>query len=258
MDRTPGPPGRTVSAGQLPVVLLLAAASLLSWTSPGRPARVRARALAAAARAPAVAPSGEAPPDPRRRWLLAGAAAVAVAVLVGGPAGVVAGAAVAAGLERLLRRSSDAGARRARSALEDELPVACDLLAVCLTAGLPVAGALAAVAGALPGPLGAELASVAGRYRLGAAARAAWAGVPGPLAPLGRVLARAGESGSTVVPALHGLAADRRAALRAGTEARVRTAGVWVLAPLGACFLPAFVCLGVAPVVLGIAADVLP
>jgi hypothetical protein len=29
-----------------------------------------------------------------------------------------------------------------------------------------------------------------------------------------------------------------------------------VLAPLGVCFLPAFVCLGVAPMVLGIAADV--
>jgi hypothetical protein len=29
-----------------------------------------------------------------------------------------------------------------------------------------------------------------------------------------------------------------------------------VLAPLGACFLPAFLCLGVVPLVLGIAADV--
>ena len=27
----------------------------------------------------------------------------------------------------------------------------------------------------------------------------------------------------------------------------MRRAGVWVLAPLGACFLPAFVCLGVVP-----------
>jgi hypothetical protein len=31
---------------------------------------------------------------------------------------------------------------------------------------------------------------------------------------------------------------------------------VWVLAPLGLCFLPAFVCLGVAPMVLGIARNV--
>ena len=39
-------------------------------------------------------------------------------------------------------------------------------------------------------------------------------------------------------------------------EAAVRRAGVWVLAPLGVCFLPAFLCLGVVPMVLGIAADV--
>jgi hypothetical protein len=43
---------------------------------------------------------------------------------------------------------------------------------------------------------------------------------------------------------------------RARTEAAVRRAGVWVLAPLGLCFLPAFVCLGVAPLVLGIAGTV--
>ncbi|WP_409331354.1 type II secretion system F family protein [Trujillonella humicola] len=245
------------AAAHLPVVLLLVAAALLLRSPPGRPARDRARAVAAA-RLPAVPPSPDPSADPRRRWVLAAVAGVATVLLVGGPVGPVAGAAVAVGLERALRRSAGSGARQTRAALEDELPVACDLLAVCLAAGLPVGGALAAVAGALPGPLGEELAVVAGRYRLGSAARAAWAGVPPPLAGLGRVLARAGESGSTVAAALHGLAADRRAVLRAGTEARVRRAGVWVLAPLGACFLPAFVCLGVAPVVLGIAADVLP
>ena len=67
---------------------------------------------------------------------------------------------------------------------------------------------------------------------------------------------RAGESGATVAGSLRTLAADSRAAARAATQAAVRAAGVWVLAPLGACFLPAFVCLGVAPLVLGIAADV--
>jgi pilus assembly protein TadC len=37
----------------------------------------------------------------------------------------------------------------------------------------------------------------------------------------------------------------------------VQRAGVRVLAPLGLCFLPAFVCLGVVPLVIGIAGDVL-
>ena len=35
--------------------------------------------------------------------------------------------------------------------------------------------------------------------------------------------------------------------------ARAQRAGVTVLAPLGACFLPAFVCLGIVPVVAGLA-----
>jgi pilus assembly protein TadC len=59
-----------------------------------------------------------------------------------------------------------------------------------------------------------------------------------------------------VAPALRSLAADARASARAATESAVRRAGVWVIAPLGLCFLPAFVCLGVAPLVLGIAAGV--
>jgi hypothetical protein len=59
-----------------------------------------------------------------------------------------------------------------------------------------------------------------------------------------------------VVPALRGLAAEARTSSRARTEAALQRAGVWVLAPLGACFLPAFLCLGVVPLVLGIARGV--
>ena len=55
---------------------------------------------------------------------------------------------------------------------------------------------------------------------------------------------------------LRRLADDARVTGRADTAAAVQRAGVWVLAPLGLCFLPAFLCLGVAPLVLGIAADV--
>jgi pilus assembly protein TadC len=39
--------------------------------------------------------------------------------------------------------------------------------------------------------------------------------------------------------------------------ARAERVGVWTLLPLGCCFLPAFVCLGVLPVVLGVAGQVL-
>lgn len=237
--------------------LLALAVALLVWSPGDRLALRRAHDVRGAAGKAREA--GRNPPDDaaagRRRWLLAGAAGLAVGLLLGGVLGVAAAVGVLMAGERLLR-NRDGDLRPVRAALLRDLPAACDLLGVCLAAGLPVAGALTAVGTATGPPLGAHLIDVAALHRLGAGPRQAWAGVPSELAGLGRVLVRAGESGASVAPALRALAGDARAAARAETEAGVRRAGVWILAPLGLCFLPAFVCLGVAPLVLGIAGDV--
>jgi Flp pilus assembly protein TadB len=245
-----------VSAGGPTAALLALGAALLLWRPPGATRRARVRDLLPAAdprgRRRVDSRSGD-PPGARRRWAWAGLAGTAVlALLGGGPVAALTGAGVAVLTERLVRR---AGGPR-EDDVGPDLPVACDLLGVCLAAGTPIGAAVAAVAGSLPGPLGSRLDQVGAMYRLGAAPRQAWSGVPPPVAPLARVLVRAGESGSGVVPALHRLAADLRTAQRGAVEASVRRAGVWVLAPLGVCFLPAFLCLGVVPMVLGIAADV--
>lgn len=232
------------------VPLLALALALLLWSPPTDAAARRARSLR-----PAASPSADAEPPAARRWVLAATAGLAAGLLVGGAMGLAVAVAGTVAGERLLRRGPPEGAEITRS-LVRELPAACDLLGVCLSSGVPVAGALAAVASAVPPPLGPQLRDVAALYRLGAEPRRAWAGVPVELAALGRVLVRAGESGSTVVPALRSLAADARSASRTRTDAAVRRAGVWVLAPLGLCFLPAFLCLGVVPLVLGIAGDV--
>jgi Flp pilus assembly protein TadB len=240
-----------------PAMLVLAAALLL-W-SPGEALRSgRARALRSTltgtpARPPA---HGSLASAARRRWLLAGAAGGTLGLLLGGVPGIVAAIGITVAGERVLRRAAPDPGRAVQVALVRELPAACDLLAVCLAAGLPVGPALAAVGETVPAPLGPEFRGVAGLYRLGADPRRAWADAAPELAALGRVMVRAGESGSTAVSALGALAGESRAAARAATDAAVRRAGVWVLAPLGACFLPAFVCLGVVPLVLGIAGDV--
>ncbi len=237
------------------VALLLLAGALLLWPSPAarRAARVRSLAGVPAEVAPAAA-RATVPVRTGRRLLLPAAAGVALALLVGGPLGAVAGLVAGVLADRLAGRAGETDP--GEEVVAAEVPVACDLLAVCLAAGLPVGAALGAVATALPGPAGDALAVVAGRMRLGAAPRAAWTGIPTGLAGLGRVLVRAGESGAAAVPALRVLAADARQAARSDAEAAVRRAGVWVLAPLGACFLPAFVCLGIAPMVIGIAGQV--
>lgn len=240
-----------------PWPLLVLTAALLLWPPAGGLVAGRVRGLLALHRGPRRRmPVPRLSPPARRRVLGAGAGAAA-ALLIGGGVGMAAGIAVAVAGERLLRAGEpDDEASRLAASLRD-LPGACDLLAVCLAAGLPVGEALAAVGASLPDPLGARLRALAGLYRLGAEPRRAWSDAPPELGPLGRALVRAGESGASVGPLLTTLAADARASARAAVEANVRRAGVWVLAPLGLCFLPAFVCLGVVPLVLGIAGDVL-
>jgi pilus assembly protein TadC len=159
-------------------------------------------------------------------------------------------------MERFLRGRATAGAGLDRLGVERDLPVVCDLLAVCLSTGLPLATALAEVAAAVPGATGGRLRAVATSLALGTAPAQAWAAAPPEFASLGRVLIRAAESGSSVGSGLRALSAQLRAAAGAQAEAAVRRAGIWILAPLGLCFLPAFICLGVLPLVLGIAGNV--
>jgi pilus assembly protein TadC len=82
------------------------------------------------------------------------------------------------------------------------------------------------------------------------------AGLPGA-GQLARLLERADVTGLPAAGPVARLAADARAGwARAATE-RARRAAVTVTAPVGLCFLPAFVAVGVLPVVIGLAGGVL-
>jgi pilus assembly protein TadC len=232
------------------------AAALLAWSPRAALVVRRLEVSRPAGRERTAVPDGPVGLAGGRRLAWAVTAGLAAALFLGGGRGVVAGVAVAGVVRWLLARQVDAREAAFASARSAELPLACDLLAVSLSAGLPVGDALSAVGAALPEPLGTELRQVAALYRLGAEPRRAWAEASPELAGLGRTLVRAGESGSAVGPALRSLAADTRGTARAAAEAALQRAGVWVLAPLGLCFLPAFVCLGVVPLVLGIAGKV--
>ena len=81
--------------------------------------------------------------------------------------------------------------------------------------------------------------------------------------PLGRrrggggLVHRAAGSGTALAPSLARLANDQRRVARTAAEARARAAGVQAVAPLGLCFLPAFMLLGVVPAIAGIASTIL-
>ncbi|RBY96134.1 type II secretion protein F [Blastococcus sp. TF02-8] len=236
----------------LPLLLIAAAVALWAPGSAVVGARAR-RVLLPDARGE---PGNSASRSLLRRRLLAAGAGLAAGLLLGGMTGLCAAVVVAGVVERMLRSADPDEDAIERSALVRELPAACELLAACLSAGLPLTGALSAVGAAVPGPLGRRLRGVAALSRMGAEPRRAWADQPAELAGLARALVRAGESGAAAVPALRTLATDIRATARAEAQAAVQRAGIRVLAPLGLCFLPAFVCLGVIPLVLGIAGDV--
>ncbi|RJO77916.1 type II secretion system F family protein [Nocardia panacis] len=138
-----------------------------------------------------------------------------------------------------------------------------DLLAACLRAGLPMAGAARAVASGAPAPLGAALLRAADLLSLGADATAAWElaarEAPGAaeVTTLARMARRSARSGASLAVAVGELAEQRRAVVEDAAAARAERAGVLIGGPLGLCFLPAFVCLGIVPVVIGLAGRVL-
>jgi pilus assembly protein TadC len=198
-----------------------------------------------------------------RGWRLVAAASalgVATALLLGGVVGAAAGIAAGIGAHRGVRRLEPAAVRRTRERRAAELPLVLDLLAVCLRAGMPLVGALEAVAEALPGPFSGDLSRVAGLLRLGSPPTTAWSGLAQDpdLAAVAAAAGRSAESGSRLAASFERLAVERRSALAAAGEASARKAGVVAMAPLALCFLPAFVCLGLVPIVLSLASEVLP
>lgn len=187
----------------------------------------------------------------RFRLLLAGLAGSAGLTLVHGSVGVVLAAAVSLGVWTLCTRAEPPGVRREREAVRRGLPHVTRLLAVVLASGQSVPAALGVVAEALPGPASAPLARARAALAVGVPADEVWAELqvtPG-LEPLGRSFARASDSGARIVDTVERLAEHLAADERASVEDRARTVGIRAAVPLGLCLLPAFLLLGIVPVV---------
>ncbi|MEV6829066.1 type II secretion system F family protein [Amycolatopsis sp. NPDC051102] len=228
--------------------LLLLAGALLSW-----PDSAIARRFAWL--------TGMQEPDPTRKrhsaipYIAAALGGASAAVLIGGITGAVSGAALTATGWWAIRRT-----RRPRPPVLDiaarlRLAGTLDLLAACLRAGLPVPSALDAVAGTAPAPADAALNSTAGLLALGSRQDEAWAPVRAiqGLGELAAAAIRTSRSGAAFAAAAGDLAGRVRDELATEAEERAERAGVALALPVGLCFLPAFFCLGVLPVVLGLA-----
>jgi Flp pilus assembly protein TadB len=181
-------------------------------------------------------------------------AALAALVLA---AGVVAGAGVlgialgAAGTIAVLAlRTSPTDARID----PDEVPLVADLVAGCLASGAAMPDALDAAVSAAGGELRSACAAVSRALRSGATADEAWQSwLADPwLAPVARTAIRTARSGAATADDLRRISGRLRARRRARVQHRVRRASVWLVVPLGLCFLPAFVLVAVVPLVAGL------
>jgi Flp pilus assembly protein TadB len=190
----------------------------------------------------------------RLRPLLALVGAVGGWAMVGGAVGMAVGAGCGVTVWVVLGRTEDPAVVRRREELVEDLPTGVDLLGSCLDAGAAPESALVSVSRALGGPVGEEFLAIHHRLDVGVDPAQVWRSVSAhpQLAPMGRAIGRAHETGASVGRAVHQLAQELRDRARADVEARARSIEVKAAAPLGLCLLPAFVVLGVVPMVVGV------
>lgn len=197
-----------------------------------------------------------------RLWAAPAGAWLAGWVLVGGLLGCAVGSAVAYGTwwwQRSRPRPGPGETREEQAAIAGQLPLAADLLAACVAVGAGPREAAEAVGESIGGPVGDRLARAAAEIRLGGEPAEAWGRlgeIPGA-GPLARCLHRAGSTGAPAAEPVSRLAEAMRAERAGAAVARAQRAGVLITAPVGLCFLPAFLAVGVAPVIIGLAGGLL-
>ncbi|MEV4390498.1 type II secretion system F family protein [Nonomuraea sp. NPDC049607] len=198
------------------------------------------------------------PPD-RRTITTAALTGVITALLIGGFAGIAVALLLTPATALILHRREPPHSRQEREQITADLPFAADLMTACLLAGQPVTAATDLAATTIGGPLGQRLAWVSSQLRLGADPEPTWATLTRDpaLSRLSRAMSRAAQTGAPLADVLTRLADDARDAARAASLAAARTVGVKAVAPLGLCFLPAFVLLGIIPVIAGLASTII-
>jgi len=136
-----------------------------------------------------------------------------------------------------------------------------DVLAACLRSGMAVSTAAAATAPSAPQELARLLDRAADLLALGADPVTAWSNSHLPLdnhaEALLRLARRSAASGAALAQGVAELAEQSRHDAADAAGAAAERASVLIAGPLGLCYLPAFLCLGIVPVVAGLAGDVL-
>lgn len=158
------------------------------------------------------------------------------------------------------RLSGHKGTSRARDGPATALGAAADieLFGACVRSGVNPAVAAAAVAEVSSG-CAVGWSSVSALLTIGTDASTAWS----PLADdpylheLARLTAFSQHTGSSLAASCERIATELRTRSADETTAAAERAGVIIAIPLAVCFLPAFLILGLAPIIINLAAQML-
>jgi len=186
------------------------------------------------------------------RWLALLLFGVSAAVFIGGYTGLVVGVVVAVALRRWLNSLPAASEVARQRDRQRELPVVVDLLAACLRVGAAPMRAVEAVAAVATSSLGSDLRRIAAALGIGASPEEAWRLAGRDLDPVANVMIRSARSGAPASHLLLRVAGDLRASSRVAALAEARRLGVRIAGSLGLCFLPAFLLIGVVPLVMSL------
>ncbi|WP_265520322.1 type II secretion system F family protein [Oerskovia flava] len=160
-------------------------------------------------------------------------------------------------LTRLGSREPDAARGGAPPGTGIEIGVLLELLGAAVRAGTSVPRALEAVGVAVDGPDGTALRRAGAALVLGASWATAWDGAPPRLAVVGRALRPAWEHGAAPGDALRTAGEQLRQERQAAARQAAARLAVHLVLPLGTCFLPAFVLIGLLPVLVSLGGGLL-
>ncbi|MHA7268532.1 type II secretion system F family protein [Arthrobacter sp. HLT1-20] len=132
------------------------------------------------------------------------------------------------------------------------MPLLLELLGTALDAGLTVPGSLRLVAGVSAEHIRGSLLRVVAGLDIGASWHNAWEGNLGrpEVAQIHAALSFGALTGAAAAPLLSAQAQQYRRTASRQAEKRAAALGVKLVVPLGLCSLPAFIALGVVPVVM--------
>jgi pilus assembly protein TadC len=154
----------------------------------------------------------------------------------------------------LLGKSLASAEEKRREVGREDFALVLDLLASAVESGGTTMGAAGHVAGVVGGPNGQALGEVVALTSVGTSPELAWRALADHpyWSDVSKELARCAHSGTASAKVLRAAAAQERRTRTAILAVKVRQVGVNSSLPLVLCYLPAFLLLGVVPIIGGL------